>query len=187
MWEIIKQPWPWWIAGPFIALIMFLLLYMGKNFGVSSTLQTTCAMAGAGKFNDFFKINWKAQIWNLLFVAGALIGGFVASKFMVAPDPIALSVSTIQDLKALGLQNPGEEYVPSQIFNWYNLFTLQGFIIMVVGGFLVGFGARYAGGCTSGHAISGLSNFQLPSLIAVIGFFIGGLISTFLLLPWLLY
>jgi uncharacterized membrane protein YedE/YeeE len=56
---------------------------------------------------------------------------------------------------------------------------------MVIGGFLVGFGTRYAGGCTSGHAISGLSNLQFASLIATIGFFAGGLIATHLLYPLL--
>ena len=63
------------------------------------------------------------------------------------------------------------------------MFTLKGFSILLIAGILVGFGSRYAGGCTSGHAITGLSNLELPSLISVFGFFIGGLITTWFLLP----
>ena len=64
--------------------------------------------------------------------------------------------------------------------------TWRGVVVLIGGGFLVGFGTAWAGGCTSGHAISGLANFQLPSLVAVLGFFAGGLVGTWLLLPWLL-
>jgi uncharacterized membrane protein YedE/YeeE len=76
--------------------------------------------------------------------------------------------------------------LPTDIFSWTSLLTLRGFIFMVVGGFLVGFGTRYAGGCTSGHAIMGLSNLQLPSLIATCCFMAGGFIMTWLILPYLL-
>ena len=72
---------------------------------------------------------------------------------------------------------------PGSLFNWNYLFTWKGLFLFVGGGFFIGFGTRYAGGCTSGHAITGLSNLQLPSLIAVIGFFIGGLFTTWLLFP----
>lgn len=182
----LKQPWPWWVAGPMITLVMFLLLYFGKRFGVSSTLATTCSAFGGGKISDFFKMDWRDEIWNIVFVIGALLGGFLASQYLMSPAPMHLSPETVKDLQALGISRPGENYLPSDIFNWENLFTLQGFIVMIGGGFLIGFGTRYANGCTSGHAISGLSNLQLPSLIAVIGFFVGGLITTFLLLPWIL-
>lgn len=184
--EFLQQPWPWWVAGPMITLVMFLLLYFGERFGLSSTLKTTCSALGAGKVSDFFKYDWKAEIWNIVFVVGTVLGGFIASQYLMSPEPIALSGETVKDLQALGISQPGEAYLPIEIFNWKNLFTLQGFIIMIGGGFLIGFGTRYANGCTSGHAISGLSDLQLPSLIAVIGFFIGGLITTFLVLPWVL-
>ena len=88
-------------------------------------------------------------------------------------------------MEGLGFENAGEQYLPAELFSLEQVFTLKGLLILVIGGFLVGFGSRYAGGCTSGHAISGLSNLQLPSLIAVIGFFIGGLIMSFFILPWL--
>ncbi|WP_017733979.1 YeeE/YedE family protein [Nafulsella turpanensis] len=184
--EFLSQPWPWYVAGPLITLTMVLLLLAGKSFGVSDTLRTTCAIGGAGKVSDFFDFDWRSQAWNLVFVMGAIIGGFIAASWLQQPDPIPLAQATVEKLQALGIENPGEEYLPDEIFSWEGLFTLRGFIMLVVGGFLIGFGARYAGGCTSGHAISGLSNLQLPSLIAVIGFFIGGLIMTYLLLPLIL-
>ena len=182
----LSQPWPWYVAGPLITLVMVLLLFAGKSFGVSDTLRATCAMAGGGKVSEFFDFDWKEQIWNFIFVLGAVIGGFIASTWLQQPDPIPLAQDTVMKLRELGIDNPGENYLPEEIFTWEALFTLRGFVMLVVGGFLIGFGTRYAGGCTSGHAISGLSNLQIPSLIAVIGFFIGGLIMTHLLLPFIL-
>src|SRR5690606_7375830 len=152
----------------------------------SDTLRTTCAIGGAGRMSEFFDFDWKKQIWNLIFVLGAIIGGFIASTWLQQPEPIPLAQDTVNKLQAFGIENPGADYLPVEIFSWEGLLTLRGFLMLVVGGFLIGFGARYAGGCTSGHAISGLSNLQLPSLIAVIGFFIGGLIMTYLLLPIIL-
>jgi len=180
--EFISQPWPWFISGPLIALVMFLLLLFGGRFGVSSNLRTLCTIAGAGKNNAFFNIDWKNQIWNLVFVIGAVMGGFISSQFLQSAEPLKLSQNTIADLQEFGIDFNGK-LAPSEIFNWQYLLTVQGFIIFIIGGFLIGFGTRYAGGCTSGHAISGLSNLQLPSLIAVIGFFIGGLIMTHLFFP----
>jgi Predicted transporter component len=184
--EFISQPWPWWVAGPMITLTMFLLLYLGKEFGVSDTLRTMCAVGGGGRFADFFRYEWKNQIWNIVFVTGSVIGGFIAGQWLMNPDPIALNPATIERLQSYGLENAGEGYLPVDIFNWESLLTARGFIMMIVGGFLIGFGTRYAGGCTSGHAISGLSNLQIPSFIAVIGFFIGGLAMTYLILPYIL-
>jgi uncharacterized membrane protein YedE/YeeE len=184
--EYISQPWPWYVAGPLIAFVMGLLLYVGKSFGVSDTLRTACAIGGGAKVSEFFDFDWKEQIWGLVFVLGAILGGFIAATWLQQPDPIPLAQHTVEKLQELGIQNPGDNYLPEEIFSWEGLFTLRGFVMLVIGGFLIGFGARYAGGCTSGHAISGLSNLQLPSLIAVIGFFIGGLIMTYLLLPVIL-
>lgn len=186
MTEFLSQGWPWYVAGPMIALVMGLLLLVGKSFGVSDTLRTTCAIGGGGRVSEFFDFDWRSQIWNLVFVLGAIIGGFIASTWLQQPEPIPLAEDTVAKLQGMGIQHPGSDYLPEEIFSWEGLFTLRGFIMLVVGGFLIGFGARYAGGCTSGHAISGLSNLQLPSLIAVIGFFIGGLIMTYFLLPVIL-
>jgi uncharacterized membrane protein YedE/YeeE len=184
--EIISQPWPWYVSGPLISLVMFLMLYFGKSFGVSSNLRTMCTIAGAGKAASFFRFDWKANIWNLVFIFGALIGGFIAREYLTLDPAVAISDQTILDLKTLGIANAGSDFAPASLFSWESLTTIKGFIILVVGGIFVGFGTRYAGGCTSGHAISGLSNLQLPSLIAVAGFFIGGLIMTHFLLPIIL-
>jgi len=184
--EFIQQPWPWWVSGPLITYVMFSLLYFGKGFGISSNFKTACTMLGASKFSDFFDGNWKDQVWNMLFIVGVVIGGFISSQYLT-PDPsVGISEATISDLQQLGITNPGSSYVPEEIFSVDQILTVRGLVFMVLGGFLVGFGTRYANGCTSGHAISGLSNLQWWSLVAVIGFFIGGLIMTHFGLPILM-
>lgn len=144
-----------------------------------------CTIAGAGKVSEFFRFDWKKDIWNLVFVLGTILGGFIAREYLT-PDPsVGISSDTISDLVSLGVVNAGSDFIP-EFLTVEQMFTTKGLVMMIIGGFLVGFGTRYAGGCTSGHAISGLSNLQLPSLIAVIGFFIGGLIMTWLILPFIL-
>ena len=184
----ISQPWHWAVSGAMISIVMFLLLYAGERFGVSSTFKTVCTIAGAGNKYQFFDFNWKDSVWGLMFVGGAVIGGFIASNILQSPEPVQISEATLNHLAGLGIQqvNEGNGFVPSEIFSLDGLFSIKGLIMLVLGGFLVGFGTRYAGGCTSGHAISGLSNLQLPSLIAVVGFFAGGLLMTYLLLPLIL-
>jgi uncharacterized membrane protein YedE/YeeE len=180
--EFISQPWPWYVSGAAIAAIMVLLIYFGKSFGFSSNLSTICSMLGAGKKVPFFNFDWRKEKWNLFFLVGSVIGGFISAEWLSSPEPLRLSPATIEDLKKLNIVFDGK-IAPAQIFNWSFLFTLKGLFIIFGGGFLIGFGTRYAGGCTSGHAISGLSNLQIPSLIAVIGFFIGGLFMTHLIFP----
>ena len=181
--SLIYEPWPWYVAGPLIALIMFGLLYFGNSFGMSANLRTMCSAIGAGRYNDFFVFNWKRQGWNLVFLVGSVIGGYIAFQWLT-PDPtIEIASATKATLGGMGIAPPSDSYLPDEIFGVELLSTAKGWIILIAGGFLVGFGARYAGGCTSGHAISGLSDLQLPSLIAVVGFFIGGLIMTHFLLP----
>lgn len=181
--EYLLKPWPWYVSGPLIATVMLLLVYFGKTFGMSSNLRTLCSIGGAGKYSEFFRFDWKAQKWNLTVVLGAIIGGFIAVNFLSDGSTIALSSATVADLKEFGFTNIGATLLPQEIYSWESILSLKGMSILVIAGFLVGFGTRYAGGCTSGHAITGLSNLQLPSLIAVIGFFIGGLIMTHFLLP----
>lgn len=180
----ILEPWPWYISGPLITLTMLALIYVGKSFGMSSNLRTLCASLGAGKNCDFFSFDWKTQKWNLLVLLGTIIGGFIAVNFLSLENMSPkLNSDTITQLRNLGFMSAGESYLPTELFD-NNVFTsFKGILVLLIGGFLVGFGARYAGGCTSGHAISGLSNLQLPSLIAVIGFFIGGLIMIHLIFP----
>lgn len=183
--EFIRQPWPWYIGGAVVGLTVPALLLMGnKRFGISSNFRHICAACFPANI-PFFQYNWKSQLWNLYFAAGMLIGGFIASRFLSSPEEIRISAATVDDLSALGI-NSFFDLMPADIFSWSNLFTLRGFIFFIVGGFLVGFGTRYAGGCTSGHAIMGLSNLQWPSLVATICFMIGGIVMTHFILPFLL-
>lgn len=179
--EYIKQPWPWYISGPLIALVMYLLLKQGKDFGMSNNLRTMCTVLGAGKTSSFFRFDWKTQSWNLLLVLGTVIGGFIAHYFLDDGTPAQIHAKSVADLKELGIIDHIQGYLPESIFVFNG--SLFQFLILSIGGILIGFGTRYAGGCSSGHAISGLSNFQIPSLIAVIGFFLGGIIMIHFLFP----
>ncbi|MCL1668329.1 YeeE/YedE family protein [Elizabethkingia ursingii] len=185
MLELIKQPWPWYIAGPLIGLTVPALLILGnKSFGISGALRNVCASCIPSNI-PFFKYDWKKEIWNWFFVMGIFFGGIIASTFLANPNPVSISPDLKAELAGYGITNYNN-LVPEDILNWPSLLTLKGFLMMVVGGFLVGFGSRYAGGCTSGHAIMGLSNLQWPSLIATICFMIGGFIMANLILPIIL-
>lgn len=180
--NFLTQPWPWYISGPLIGLMVPILLIVGnKAFGISSSLRHICAACVPGK-TEFFNYNWKAEAWNLVFATGIVLGGLVAGYFLRNPYPVQISERTITELKQMGV-NDFSGLIPTDIFNFQNLLTLKGFLLMVVGGFFVGFGTRYAGGCTSGHSIMGMSNLQWPSLVATICFFVGGLVMTWFILP----
>ena len=180
--DILTQPWPWYVAGPLIGLVVPGLLLLGnKDFGVSANLRHACAVV-PNKI-DFFNYDWrKAGLWNLVFALGIVLGGVLGGVLLANPEPVQVANVTQAELAELGIAVDGN-LAPESVFGLANLLTLRGWLIMLGGGFLIGFGARYAGGCTSGHAISGLANLQLPSLVAVIGFFIGGLVMTYLLFP----
>lgn len=181
--DFILEPWPWYVSGPAISLILFLLLMVGKRFGMSSNLQTVCAALGAGKRVAFFDYDWKSKRWNLIVVLGAIIGGYIGHTFLSNSRSVELNPQTVEELEQLGFNYAGRFYMPRELFSFDVFSDLKMLMLLILGGFLVGFGTRYAGGCTSGHAISGLSNLQLPSLIAVIGFFIGGLFMVHLIFP----
>ncbi|MFN0290421.1 YeeE/YedE family protein [Pedobacter helvus] len=185
MLDFLKQPWPWYIAGPLIGLTVPALLILGnKSFGISSSLRHICAACLPANI-PFFKYDWKKEAWNLFFVFGILLGGAIAIHFLSNPNPIEVNPKLATELAAYGITDYNN-LIPQDIMNWPALLTLKGFLLMVVGGFLVGFGTRYAGGCTSGHAIMGLSNLQWPSLVATICFMIGGFIMANLILPHIL-
>jgi uncharacterized membrane protein YedE/YeeE len=181
--EIIFQTWPWYLSGFIIGMIMLSLIYFGKTFGMSSNLRSMCSMTGLGKRVRFFDFDWKSQRWNLVVVAGAMVGGFVAVHFMSDPSNVSINPKTIDQLAKLGIDAPQGKLMPDTLFGNQTFQSPMNILILLVGGLLIGFGSRYAGGCTSGHAISGLSNLQIPSLKAVIGFFIGGLIMTYFIFP----
>ena len=185
MLDFIKQPWPWYIAGPLIGLTVPALLILGnKSFGISSSLRHICAACLPANIS-FFKYDWRKEAWNLFFVFGILIGGAIAINLLSNPNPIEVNPKLAAELAGYGITNY-DNLIPQDIMNWPALLTLKGFLLMVFGGFLVGFGTRYAGGCTSGHAIMGLSNLQWPSLVATICFMLGGFIMANLILPYIL-
>lgn len=181
--ELLSHTWHWSVSGFIIGLIMLALIYFGKVFGMSSNLRSLCSMTGVGKHVPFFDWDWKGQIWNFAVVIGAMLGGYVAVTYLSDPSNVALSQGTLNELSELHIDAPNGKLLPHALFGNEILASVKGVFILVFGGFLVGFGSRYAGGCTSGHAISGLSNFQMPSLKAVIGFFIGGLVMVHLIFP----
>lgn len=183
----LEQPWHWSFSGAMIALVLFLLTWMGRSFGVSTSFKAMCSAMGAGKKLPFFDLDLTNEYWRLAFVAGGIAGGFFTVLFMNNSMPVAISDSTIAYLNSLGMSYPevdqtGQGFIPTELFNFS---SLKGIFLALAGGYLVGFGARYGRGCTSGHAISGLAHLQLPSFVTVIGFFIGGLLMTHVIFPFL--
>ncbi len=180
--ELLSKPWPWWAGGIFVGLTVPALLILGnKHFGISANLRHICAACFPANI-PFFKYDWRKESWNFFFVGGILLGAVIASTLMANPEPVQVAPELAAELRGYGLTDYSN-MMPPEIFSWESLFTLRGFILLVAGGFLVGFGTRYAGGCTSGHAIMGLSNLQWPSLIATISFMAGGFLMANLLLP----
>ena len=183
--SILSQPWPWWTAGIIIGMLVPALLIIGnKHFGISSNLRHICAACFPANIK-FFQYDWKKESWNFFFIGGIAVGAFIASTLLANPEPVNVAPALATELQGYGVTD-FSNLVPVQLVSWESLFTLRGFILMIVGGFLVGFGTRYAGGCTSGHAIMGLSALQWPSLIATISFMTGGFIMANLLLPYIM-
>lgn len=181
--NVLFQTWPWYVSGFLIAVVMLTLNYFGKVFGMSSNLRTLCTIAGADKWADFFRFDWKSQRWNLVVIAGAIIGGYVAVHFMSDPSNVSINPKTITLLQAMHIDAPNGKLLPDALFSNDAFTSPKAIAILIIGGILIGFGSRYAGGCTSGHAIAGMSNLQRQSLKAVIGFFVGGLVMTHFILP----
>ena len=183
MLEFIKQPWHWAISGTIIGLIVPLLLVLGnKKFGISSSFRHVCAACFSGNIK-FFKYDWKKEVWNWFFVAGIILGGFIASSYLSNPDEtIQIAPGTMERLKDYGIKD-FTNLLPADLFNWGNLFSIKGMIFFVIGGLMIGFGTRYAGGCTSGHSIMGLANMQKASLVATLFFMAGGFFSANILIP----
>lgn len=185
MLEAITQPWPWYVAGVIIGLIVPALLILGnKHFGISANLRHACAACFPADIN-FFKYDWKKEVWNFFFVGGILLGAIIAAFVLANPEPIVVHPNLVEELAGYGITDMSN-MVPTQLFSFDSLLSLKGLVMLIGGGFLVGFGSRYAGGCTSGHAIMGLSDLQWPSLVATIMFMVGGIIMANFILPFIL-
>lgn len=183
--DVIMGTWHWSISGFLIGMVMLLLIYFGKGFGMSSNLRSLCSMTGVGKKIAFFDWDWKSQRWNLVVVLGAMIGGFVAKNYLSNDTIVQINPVTIEKLEKLNIEAPQAKLLPDAMFGNSVFTEPKMLLVLILGGFLIGFGSRYAGGCTSGHAITGLSAFQGQSLKAVIGFFVGGLLMAHFILPLL--
>jgi uncharacterized protein len=185
MLELLKQPWSWYVAGTIIGLtVPFLLILGNKHFGISANLRHVCAACLPGQIK-LFKYDWRKEVWNLFFVAGVVIGGFIAATLLPSSAPLRVNSQLVSELKNYGI-NHVHQLLPPELFSFEHLFSLRGLITLIGGGFLVGFGARYAGGCTSGHTIMGISNLQIPSVIATVSFMAGGFVMANLILPLIL-
>ncbi len=185
LFQTISAPWPWYIAGALIGLTVPALLIIGnKTFGISSNLRHLCAACFPANI-EFFKYDWKKESWNLFFIMGIIIGAFIATNYLTNPNLLKINPALQHELEKNGIAD-FKNLLPTELFSFKALLTVRGFILMVVGGFLVGFGTRYANGCTSGHSIMGLSNLQWPSLVATICFMIGGFVMTNFILPLIL-
>lgn len=183
--DFLYRPWPWYVAGTVIGLTVPTLLLLGnKRLGISSTLRQICAACYPAKI-PFFNYDWKGQSWNLFFAAGILLGGFVGGYVFANPATVDVTNATRELFQSWGITDL-DGMMPVQLFSFENLVTLKGFLLVIVGGFLVGFGTRYAGGCTSGHGILGLSALQWPSLVATASFFVGGILFSHFVLPYIL-
>jgi uncharacterized protein len=182
--SVISQPWPWYVSGPMIGLMVPLLLILGnKTFGISSSLRHICAICVPSKI-PFFHYNWRAEAWNLIFVTGVVFGAFFTASFLV-DGTFKVDENLKAELQTYGISDFNHQ-MPLDLFNFQNLVTTKGLILTVLGGFLVGFGTRYAGGCTSGHSISGISMLQVASVVATICFMVGGFFVANLILPFVL-
>ncbi len=171
------------MAGPVIGLMVPLMIWIGnRSFGISSNLRHLCAISQPQSISvEFFKYNWREHSWSLVFAAGTILGGFLAGVVFANPNPVQLSVGFLTRLSSWNIPI-GEGFLPPVLFGAY----WHSGVIMFLGGLLVGFGTRYANGCTSGHAITGLSTMQAQSLLAVAGIFAGGLIAAHFITPGLI-
>jgi uncharacterized protein len=185
MLDMLKQPWPWYVGGIIIGLIVPALLILGnKHFGISSSMRHVCAACFPANIK-FFKYDWKKESWNFFFIAGIIGGAIIATQLLANPEPVKINPRLAAELAGYGITD-NRNLMPEELFSIKSLLSLRGLLMFIGGGFLVGFGARYAGGCTSGHSIMGLSNLQWPSLVATVMFMAGGFIMANLILPFIL-
>jgi hypothetical protein len=150
---IFVTPWPWWAAGPAIGLVVTLLAWIsGKALGVSTAYGSACAIATKAAF---FQTREYREPWRLAFVVGLPLGGLV-SAVLAGAFPAGLAYGQLDALTggSLGIKAA----------------------LLFGGGLLIGAGARWAGGCPSGHSIVGIAQGAVSSLVATMAFMAGGFV-----------
>lgn len=183
MWQAITGPWPWYVSGPLLGLMVPILLLLGnKNFGISSTLRHACAAVLPVRAEYFRGYDWRSGAWNLILALGVILGAGIAVLFLGGGRAPEVSARAIDLFREWGVAAPGG-LQPAELYGWPGAITPRALVSLVAGGFLVGFGTRYANGCTSGHAIMGLSLLNVGSLVATLGFFAGGVIVSNFVVP----
>jgi uncharacterized membrane protein YedE/YeeE len=145
------------VAGAAIAAVTLALLYLAnRRLGISTGFEDLCSLALP---LPYFRRSTllAARGWRLPFVGGLVLGGVLSAALGGGWSPTW----------ALGMFDTTIGWGPAGKVAW-----------MFVGGLFIGFGTRLAGGCTSGHGIFGLSNFERPSLVSTLSFMLGGLVTT---------
>lgn len=176
--QFIYEPWPWWIGGPLIGLfVISLILIEGKQLGISSSYQYVCAKISPWKL-DYFKDPVK-MAWQFWFVIGLMLGGFLL-HLMIPPYQIEIAETSVKTLGSIGISEQ-VGFAPAELYE----FTFKSIVILIAGGITIGFGARYANGCTAGHAIMGCAQLSPASIVSTICFFVGGLFATYFIVPYL--
>jgi len=184
--DLLSRPWPWWISGPLLGLMVPVLLLAGnKEFGISSTFRHLCAIVASKP--AYLRYDWKKQgCWQLALALGVVGGGWLAASSFAGGRLPGLTAEARQLFLSWGLALESSGYQPDFLARWGDAMSGRGVVSLVGGGFLVGFGTRWANGCTSGHAIMGLSLLNPGSLVATLGFFAGGTLASWFLVPLVL-
>ena len=147
----------WAVAGAGIAAVTLCLLYLGsRRLGISTGFEDVCSLVLSQPYFRRDAVR-SGRRWRLPLLAGLVLGGFLSAVTGGGWSP-TLALGMFDQVIGLG---------PSGKLAW-----------MFAGGLCIGFGTRLAGGCTSGHGIFGLSNFEVPSLIATLSFMAGGIVVT---------
>jgi len=182
LYDFLISPWPWYVSGPIIGSMVPLLILIGsRSFGISQNLEHICAMAKPATINiKLFNYDWRVATWSILFTVGVIAGGYLAGIIFANPEPIQLSEATLNMLAQRNIAPPSQ-FNPPEIFS----VNFSNTLLLLTSGLLIGFGTRYAAGCTSGHAITGLATLQIQSVYAVIGIFAGGLLAANYITPML--
>lgn len=155
------EHWSPYVCGAGIGVLSWLtFLLSDKALGTSTTYAKAAGMIERLFRGDrvlqrefFQKIGLDID-WQWLLVLGILIGAFISS--------MASGAASV-------------DWVPEPWLTAFGAAVTPRIVIAFIGGVLLGLGARWAGGCTSGHGISGTMQMSLASWVAAVCFFVGGI------------